>query len=51
MKVETDIQEKGQQIYKEQWIGIKGMERRYSHYQHIFTFNGMNIKKLDLASF
>jgi hypothetical protein len=38
MKVEKDIEEKGQQIYKEQWIGIKGLERRYAQYQHIAYF-------------
>ena len=38
MKVEKDIQEKGKQIYKEQWIGIKGMERRYQQYQHMLVF-------------
>lgn len=40
MKIETDIQEKGQQIYKEQWIGMKGLERRYAQYQHIIDFTG-----------
>lgn len=39
MKIETDIQQKGQQIYKEQWIGIKGVERRYAQYQHIIDFS------------
>lgn len=39
MKIETDIQQKGQQIYKEQWIGIKGVERRYAQYQHIVDFS------------
>lgn len=39
MKIETDIQQKGQQIYKEQWIGIKGIERRYAQYQHILDFS------------
>ncbi len=39
MKVETDIQEKGQQIYKEQMIGIKGLERRYSQYHCICDFS------------
>jgi Family of unknown function (DUF5309) len=38
MKVEKDIQLPGQQIYKEQWIGIKGLERRYAQYQHIVYF-------------
>lgn len=38
MKVEKDIQQPGQQIYKEQWIGIKGLERRYAAYQHIVHF-------------
>ena len=38
MKVETNIQEKGKQIYKEQWVGIKGLERRYGAYQHIVDF-------------
>lgn len=41
MKVEKDIQEKGQQIYKEQWIGIKGLERRYAEYQHIVDFSSV----------
>lgn len=39
MKTETDIQTKGQQIYKEQLIGIKGLERRYQQYQSIINFN------------
>ena len=38
MKVEKDIEEKGKQIYKEQWIGIKGIERRYQQYQHMLVF-------------
>ena len=38
MKVEKDIQQKGQQTYKEQWLGIKGLERRYAQYQHIGYF-------------
>lgn len=38
MKVETNIQMPGQQIYKEQWVGIKGLERRYAAYQHIAHF-------------
>ena len=41
MKVEKDIQEKGQQIYKEQWIGVKGLERRYGQYQHIADFSNV----------
>jgi hypothetical protein len=41
MKVEKDIQQKGQQIYKEQWLGIKGLERRYAQYQHIVDFSGV----------
>jgi len=40
MKVETDIGEKGVQIYKEQIIGMKGLERRYSEYQSIVDFGG-----------
>lgn len=39
MKTETDIQTKGQQTYKEQLIGIKGLERRYAQYQCILNFN------------
>lgn len=39
MKTETDIQQKGQQTYKEQLIGIKGLERRYKQYQSIINFN------------
>ncbi len=39
MKVEKDIGQKGVQIYKEQWIGIKGLERRYAQYQHILDFS------------
>lgn len=39
MKTETDIQQKGQQTYKEQLIGIKGLERRYKQYQCILNFN------------
>lgn len=38
MKVEKNIQMPGQQIYKEQWVGIKGLERRYAAYQHICNF-------------
>lgn len=40
MKVETDIQEKGIQVYKEQVIGMKGLERRYSQFQSIIDFTG-----------
>lgn len=39
MKVEPNIQQKGQQIYKEQLVGIKGLERRFSQYQSIINFN------------
>lgn len=38
MKVETDIGLKGDQIYKEQWIGIKGLERRYQQYHSLISF-------------
>lgn len=38
MKIETDIQAKGQQIYKEQWIAMTGLERRYQEYQTILDF-------------
>lgn len=38
MKVEKNIQLPGQQIYKEQVIGIKGLERRSSQYQCIIDF-------------
>jgi len=41
MKLEKDIAAKGQQIYKEQWIGIKGLERRYAQYQHILDFSSI----------
>lgn len=39
MKIESDIQEKGTQIVKDQWIGMKGLERRYRQYHSIATFN------------
>lgn len=39
MKVERDIGPVGVQIYKEQWIGMKGLERRYTQYQHIVDFS------------
>lgn len=39
MKVEKDIANKGEQIYKEQWIGMKGLERRYAQYQSIVDFS------------
>lgn len=38
MKIEKDIQMPGTQMYKEQWVGIKGLERRYAQYQHIVYF-------------
>jgi len=38
MKVEQDIALKGQQIYKEQWIAMTGLERRYQYYQTIVSF-------------
>lgn len=38
MKIEKDIAEKGSQIYKEQWVSIKGLERRYAQYQSIINF-------------
>lgn len=38
MKVEKDIQEKGAQVYKEQWVGIKGLQRRYAQYHHLVDF-------------
>lgn len=38
MKVEQDIAAKGQQIYKEQWIAMTGLERRYQYYQSIVSF-------------
>lgn len=38
MKVEQDIAQKGQQIYKEQWIAMTGLERRYQYYQSIVSF-------------
>lgn len=38
MKYEGNIQLPGEQIYKEQWVGIKGLERRYSQYLHIISF-------------
>lgn len=41
MKVETDIGEKGVQIYKEQIIGMKGLERRFAEYQSIVDFAGI----------
>jgi len=37
MKIEKDIQQAGDQIYKEQWISIKGLERRYAPYQTILS--------------
>lgn len=39
MKVEKDIANKGEQIYKEQWIGMKGLERRYAQYQCMVDFS------------
>jgi hypothetical protein len=39
LKIEKNIQNPGQQIYKEQTIMIGGLERRYSQYQHIVNFN------------
>lgn len=39
MKTEKDIQAKGQQIYKEQLVGIKGLERRYQQFQSIIEFS------------
>ena len=41
MKVETDIGERGVQVYKEQLIGMKGLERRYAQYQSIVDFAGL----------
>lgn len=41
MKVEKGIQNPGQQIEKEQWIGIKGLERRYAQYQHMVYFTNI----------
>lgn len=38
MKVEQDIAAKGQQIYKEQWLAMTGLERRYQYYQTIVSF-------------
>lgn len=38
MKIEKDIAQKGDQIYKEQWIGIKGLERRYQPYHSLISF-------------
>lgn len=38
MKVEKNIQDPGASIYKEQVIGIKGLERRYSQYHSIVQF-------------
>lgn len=39
MQVNTDIANKGEQIYKEEWISIKGLERRYGQYQSIINFS------------
>lgn len=39
MVVNKDIGNKGEQIYKEEWIGIKGLERRYAQYQSIISFD------------
>lgn len=39
MKIETNIQLPGQQIYKEQWIAMTGLERRYQEYQTILDFS------------
>ena len=41
MKVETDIGEKGTQIYKEQWIAMTGLERRYLEYQSMWDFSNL----------
>lgn len=41
MKVETDIGEKGVQVYKEQIIGMKGLERRYAEYHSIVDLGGL----------
>jgi len=38
MKVEQNIQQPGQQVYKEQWIAMTGLERRYQQYQSIVSF-------------
>lgn len=38
MKTEKDIQDIGSQMYKEQIIGIKGLERRYQDYHAIIDF-------------
>lgn len=38
MKIEKDIAAKGDQIYKEQWVGIKGLERRYQQYHSLISF-------------
>jgi hypothetical protein len=38
MIINKDIGNKGEQIYKEEWIGIKGLERRYAQYQSIISF-------------
>lgn len=43
MKVEKDIAEKGTQIYKEQIIGMKGLERRYAEYQSIIDFGYIQV--------
>jgi hypothetical protein len=39
MVTNKDIANKGEQIYKEEWIAIKGLERRYAQYQSMISFD------------
>jgi hypothetical protein len=38
MQVNRDERPNGQQVIKEEWIGIKGLERRYTDYLQYFIF-------------
>jgi hypothetical protein len=38
MIAEKDIQNKGENVYKELWQGIKGLDRRYSQYLTLVEF-------------
>jgi hypothetical protein len=39
MVTNKDIANPGEQIYKEEWIAIKGLERRYAQYQSMISFD------------
>ena len=41
MKTETDIAEKGSQIYKEQVITMRGLQRRYQNNHCLLDFSNV----------